>query len=114
MDEPSREIRQVSIEHILPQGWREHWPLPEGVDPDVATEERDDLVHDFGNLTLLMQALNSAVSNGPASTKLPKIALNSELRLNAEFQGRTTWTEEDIRSRSRALFLVAKKVWPRA
>ncbi len=104
---------KLSVEHILPQTWQEHWPLPEGVAVEEATEVREDLVHDFGNLTVLMQALNSSVSNGPAAAKLPKIALQSELRLNTEFQGRTTWTEEDIRARSRKLFAVAKQVWPR-
>ena len=103
---------KLTVEHVLPQAWQKHWPLP-GADAESAAEARDDLVHDFGNLTLLTQPLNSAVSNGPADQKLPKIALDSALRLNKHFQNRTTWTETDITARGAELFEVAKSVWPR-
>jgi hypothetical protein len=50
-----------SIEHILPQKWKDHWLLSEG----GSDEDRDALVDTFGNLTLLTRKLNSSVSNGP-------------------------------------------------
>lgn len=102
----------LTVEHVMPQAWKEHWPLPSDIDVEVATSRRDDLVHDFGNLTLLTQALNSGASNGPAVNKLPLIAANSGLRLNAYFQNRTTWTEDDVSTRGEALFEFAKKAWP--
>ena len=104
---------KLTVEHVLPQKWEKHWPLPVDVDADTAKERRDEVVHDFGNLTLLTSVLNPSVSNGPASAKLPKIAEKAALRLSAHFQGRTTWTEQDIHERGAALFLHAKKVWPR-
>lgn len=104
---------KLTVEHVLPQKWETHWPLPADVDADTAKERRDEVVHDFGNLTLLTSVLNPSVSNGPASAKLPKIAEKAALRLSAHFQGRTTWTEQDIQERGAALFLHAKKVWPR-
>jgi hypothetical protein len=105
--------QRLSVEHVLPQEWQEHWPLPVALDATVAAEEREDLVHDFGNLTLLTQSLNSSVSNGPADRKLPEIAAQSALRLNSSFQGRTTWTEANVRERSHGLFQTALKIWPR-
>lgn len=103
----------LSIEHIMPQSWTTHWPLPTTVDPHYATERRNELLHDFGNITLITQALNSTLSNGPAASKLRAIAKNSTLLLNGYFQGRTTWEEADIQERSEALFEIAKRVWPR-
>lgn len=105
----------LSIEHVMPQSWEAHWPLPASDDPNAAvvtTEGRDELIHDFGNLTLMTQTLNSTISNGPAASKLPAIAKHCTLLLNSYFQGRTTWTEKDIEERSAALFQTAKQVWP--
>jgi hypothetical protein len=103
---------KLTVEHIIPQKWREHWPLPSEVDLDTATDAREAIIHAFGNLTLLTQPLNGSVSNGPASMKLPKIAAQSALRLNTYFQTRRTWTEEDIAERSGLLFRSAKRLWP--
>lgn len=102
----------LTIEHVMPQSWKAHWPLPAASDVDKAAEARDDLIHDFGNLTLITQPLNSSVSNGPAASKLPEIARHGLLLLNAYFQNRTEWTEADILKRGAMLFQTAKKVWP--
>jgi hypothetical protein len=104
---------RLSVEHVMPQSWEKHWPLPEGVDETTAREAREDVVHDFGNLTLLTQELNSTVSNGPAAAKITAMHEHSNLQLAKWFHGRTTWTEDDIRERGRALFKTALKVWPR-
>lgn len=103
---------RLTVEHILPQEWHTHWPLPAAVEQEAAMEQREEVIHDFGNLTLLTQPLNSAASNAAASQKLPLIAQQSKLALNTYFQNRTTWSEEDIRERGRKLFEMAKKVWP--
>jgi len=103
---------KLTVEHVLPQKWRTHWPLPTDTDAEAAADARDEVVHDFGNLTLLTQALNSAVSNGPAAQKLPAIAHQATMLLNAHFQGRTTWTDADICARGAMLFTTAKKLWP--
>lgn len=102
----------LTVEHVLPQEWRDFWPLPAGIDPEVSEEKREEVLHDFGNLTLLTSGLNAAVSNGPAARKLPEIAKESLLKLNQYFSSKTSWTEQDIRDRSAALFEVAKRVWP--
>jgi hypothetical protein len=117
---------KLTVEHVMPQEWEKHWPLPSpdasaraqsgcrwGDLSQLSPEQRDEYIHDFGNLTLITQQLNSAVSNGPAAQKLPQLAHFASLRLNTYFQNRNTWTEVDILERGEALFDVAKKVWPR-
>lgn len=103
---------KLTVEHVMPQTWKQHWPLPDG-DPDAMRSAREELIHDFGNLTLITQPLNSAVKNGPPAAKLPEIAIRSRLGLNTVFQNRVTWTEKDIAERSRNLAKLAIKVWPR-
>jgi hypothetical protein len=77
-------------------------------------EKRDQLVHTIGNLTLLTQALNSTVSNGPFPQKCAAIGQNSNLRINAPFRGAAikAWNEKSIVQRSEALFDRAKTIWP--
>lgn len=108
----------VSVEHLLPQLGRElDYPFPaEPAEPDGLTPSvrRQSAIHTIGNLTLLTQALNSAISNGPFLKKRPAIAENSELRLNARFQDHkiTQWLEPEITQRGRDLFVHAKRIWP--
>jgi len=113
---PKNEIlsnnEDLCIEHVMPQSWQLHWPLPAAVDPKQAEELREEVIHDFGNLTLTTQALNSTISNGPAVNKLPAIAHHSTLLLNRHFQRRSSWTETDIQQRSAVLFDIAKQIWP--
>jgi hypothetical protein len=103
---------KLTVEHVMPQEWRKHWEMPGGDNSEAASESRDAHVHDFGNLTLLTQALNSTVSNGPAKDKLPAIAGQSLLLLNRRFSNLSTWTEADIVKRRAELFEVARKAWP--
>lgn len=57
---------KLTIEHILPQGWREHWPLPEDGKPaELQAAQRDQLLHTIGNLTLVTSRLNPELSNRP-------------------------------------------------
>lgn len=121
---------RLELEHILPRGWRVHWG--EGIrdDPERSTN-RDRLTNTLGNLTLVTQKLNVALSNRPwtdeeASLVAPtgkdaglgKRALlgrYSLLVLNKEIvDGHPrAWTEEDLRARSRRLAEVITEVWPR-
>jgi hypothetical protein len=54
-----------TIEHLLPQSWQAHWPLPNGADLVQTNKDRKELLHTIGNLTLLSGPLNAKVSNGP-------------------------------------------------
>ncbi len=118
LQEPLTLTRRVTVEHVLPQSWQTAWEAPPELptdDPQAenAEERRDRMLHTFGNLTLLTQALNSTVSNGPYEAKRAAIAEQSALRLNTYFQKRPTWAEAEIEERGRTLFEVAQRVWPR-
>ena len=120
----------LSVEHILPSDWEEHWPLLDGERPTMeekfqamfATEEndtrvgqlvrRDRLLNTFGNLTILSMPLNSSVSNGPFSAKREALKEHSLLVVNREITKEEEWGEEQIYTRGRKLFEVAKGLWP--
>ncbi len=103
----------LTIEHVLPRKWRDHWPKP--VDPERSPEEaaahRDNVIHTLGNLTLLTGRLNISVSNGPWSQKRPELD-KSVLRLNQDLKDHEQWDEDAILARGQRLYETALKVWP--
>ena len=110
----------LTVEHILPQKWRQHWgfePTPGVEEDDLDIEllqkenNRDAKVHMMGNLTLLTQALNSTVSNGPFLVKMPALRAQSALVLNRELYSFAAWDESSIITRGLALLGVARKIW---
>lgn len=107
----------LTVEHIMPQAWRAKWPKSDGhlaaeSEDTPETQARDRVLHTFGNLTLLTQALNSSLGNAPFRERQIEIVQQSALQLNAYFQGRQTWDIPDITARGRVLLSVATKLWP--
>jgi uncharacterized protein DUF262/uncharacterized protein DUF1524 len=102
----------LTIEHVMPQGWRRHWPLPDDDNDEEAAEERERLIQTLGNLTLLTKRLNPSVSNGPWKTKRAELRKHSVLKLNVDVIDHGEWDEDTIRERGVALFEIAKKIWP--
>jgi uncharacterized protein with ParB-like and HNH nuclease domain len=119
-------VSALTVEHVLPDGWIENWPLTSG-NPGVteeeqydksrpvgdieATEKRDRAKHSFGNLTLLTQPLNSSVSNSAFPVKKPEIIGNSALALNRYFLHKDSWDESEIAHRGDELYALAVKRW---
>ncbi|MGA3565420.1 GmrSD restriction endonuclease domain-containing protein [Melissospora conviva] len=104
---------KYAIEHIMPQRWQQHWPLPEGTVP----ADRDRLIHTLGNLTLLTSRLNSKVSNGPWAGQAGKrthLEEHDVLMLNRELldQAHESWNEESIEARTQRLVDTVLEVWP--
>lgn len=108
------DYNKATIEHLLPQTWHENlYPLPAG-DVAITKPRRDTQLHTMGNLTLLTQALNGLVSNGPFPDKRNEIAVQSKIRLNSYFQtAPDQWLEGEIWNRGLKLFQDALVVWPR-
>ena len=120
----------LTVEHILPSDWEEHWPLSDGRRPSqdeafqaiFATEENDTrvgqivrrvrLLNTFGNLTILTKPLNSSVSNGPFGVKRRALDDHSLLVVNREISKEEEWGEDQIEARGRKLFEVARDLWP--
>ena len=113
---------ELTIEHILPQRWKENWPVfgfefvdDEGLNRNLdylaKQTERDMVVNKIGNLTLLTGSLNSSVSNGPYSVKMPAVRSHSSLALNRELNNYDEWNESTILERGHSLFSCACQIW---
>lgn len=104
----------LEIEHIMPQQWREHWPLEEqdGAQLTLAMQQRDLAVHRIGNLTLVTSDFNKSVANRGWSVKAPELAQHSKLQLNAGLDKVTHWDEVAMDDRARKLAAVTAQVWP--
>ena len=76
----SRCPKNLTIEHLLPVSWSDDdWPYTGSVQ---SREERRALLHTLGNLTLVNEKLNPALSNSPWSEKRTELAKHSTLHLN--------------------------------
>lgn len=103
---------KLTIEHVMPQEWRKHWPLSGEAAPDELEVNRNRLVHTIGNLTLLNNKLNPSISNSDWNTKKNGIKTHSILLLNKQFEDYPSWSEKDIEARAEQLFKLAVKIWP--
>jgi hypothetical protein len=113
----------LEVEHILPQSWQEHWPLPDGSKAPAdltfalsdqqraAATERQSLVHTMGNLTLLTKPANIEVLNYSFDEKKKRLKA-SLLQMNQCVAAEPQWTEAAIRARSATLAELAIKIWP--
>jgi len=118
--------KNMTVEHIMPQSWEAHWPLPDGrtaaarlnrlfsQDRDASADYRDSVIHTIGNLTLLTTSLNPSIGNAGYEEKRQEILKHSELALNRYFHDidRDVWNEDKIAKRADNLFSFAVKVWP--
>jgi len=120
----------LTVEHILPQNWIEHWPLQDGnkgltevelllneLEPQnanaTATRNRNSVLQTFGNLTILTQALNSAASNSAWPEKKAELLRHSLLPINQQLHSIDAWDEGTIADRANALLNRALELWPR-
>ncbi len=115
--EPLGATANLTLEHIMPQGWERHWQLPDPHDknPELI-ERRKAAVGELGNLTLVTQKLNSSISNGPWSEKRQALDSHSSLFLNKTLldDAPDVWDEVAIRNRSHRLAQQIIKIWPHA
>lgn len=102
--------QKLTVEHLLPQEWQEHYAA-------VMNAEDEALVDTMGNLTLLRQELNSAISNGPfevenGTCKRSEILKHSRLNLNAFLMETKVWDIPAILARGETLLGHAMAIWP--
>ena len=110
-------LGSLSVEHIMPQAWRDHWDAPTAsgnseVDPAV---RRDELIHTMGNLTLVTKRLNASMSNAALDQKREALDAHSTLFLNKDVLTHSAdgWSEADIEARAMRLAEAAIRTWPR-
>lgn len=119
----------LTVEHILPQTWRHHWPMMGAVQPTdeefnqamFAVLEDDTSVgrivrrhrvkQTLGNLTLVTQSFNSGVSNFGFDVKRREFEDQSILMLTKDFVRKDKWDEDEITARSKQLFEHARQIW---
>lgn len=117
--------KRLNIEHVIPQSWHEHWPLSHG-SIDLQPEQRDEVVHCLGNLTLVTQRLNPSLSNRPWYEKREKLREFSLVRLTTSSvlssptsdtipndEWVSTWDETRIGLRGSYLADLAVQTWTR-
>ncbi|MGE3834541.1 MAG: DUF262 domain-containing protein [Acidimicrobiia bacterium] len=113
-----------TIEHVLPQGWGQYWPLPAG-DPELLTFERDRVVQRLGNLTLVNNKLNPSLSNRPWTDadaqaagydfgKRSLLQQHGTLHMNTRIVTGwpECWDEEGIVARGEKLADLVLAIWP--
>lgn len=110
--EPVPYSSKMSVEHLLPQRWSEHWPLPpDPVSAESIKQEREEVMHTIGNLTVVTGSLNSAMSNGTWALKRAELLRHSAIALNRELP--EDWGTYRIQERSQRLAALAVSLWPR-
>jgi hypothetical protein len=116
-DESHVQRGALTIEHVLPQKWRDHWPLPTSGDELEAAAARERALHSIGNLTLVNGRLNPTLSNGDWATKRDLLAEHLVLHLNKDLvngYAERDWDEATIRERGKLLTERAISIWPSA
>ncbi|MGQ0624125.1 MAG: GmrSD restriction endonuclease domain-containing protein [Sporichthyaceae bacterium] len=108
---PQLPRRGYPIEHVLPQQWKDTWPV-DGLEAELARSAR---VHRLGNLTLLTTSLNSKVSNGGWPVKRTGLREHDTLLLNSRLLsklGEEPWEEGSIDARTAELISAFLRIWP--
>jgi len=112
------DFSKLEIEHILPQKWERHWPLPAAED---ARANREHILHGIGNLTLVSGKLNPTLSNAAwldnekgTPGKWSALDEHAKLQMNSRIVKKfpNAWDESTIKERAIDLFAAASKIWP--
>lgn len=98
-------LKNTTIEHIMPQTLSEVWITDLGIDYDQAYKS---LIHTIGNLTLT--GYNSEMSNKSFSDK-KEILEVSHISLNDFILKKEKWGINEIKERAEHLAAIAVKIW---
>jgi len=126
----------LTIEHIMPREWAQHWPLPNGeyapcssvgdpraemlpVDTRSMILKRERIVDTLGNLTLLTREDNSSAGNEPWIGAPPEhpgkrqiLEDENMIALHSHAASLPQWSEETIVERAQKMSEVARDIWP--
>lgn len=109
--EPIPPSKKLSVEHLMPQKWDDHWPVSTYPDPQAERDRRQYFMNTIGNLTLVTGSLNASLSNGGWTTKRQHLLAHSALTLNRSLPD--VWTTDAIEARSGSLAGLAITLWKR-
>jgi len=97
----------LSLEHIMPKKWRNHWNNPQVA--DEAT--RDHKLLTLGNLTVVKGQLNSSMRDAAWDKKQKALQQFSTFKITTDYTNAATWDETNITNRATDLLTYAKAVW---
>lgn len=112
-----------SLEHVMPQKWESHWPLPGKVDEKIETNYRVKAIYSIGNMTLLTTGLNSSLKNFELSRKMngegrkkgiksyASLSITRDDLVTPYEKGNFDWNEDTIEARSVALQQTILEIW---
>ena len=109
---------QFNLEHIMPRSWKkaeENWPLLNDAPPNHS-QNRDSVLWNIGNLTILTRDHNWAVGDASYANKCQSFSKNSNLMLNKKIPHQYPvdkgWDVDQILKRGDDLFGYFCKIWP--
>lgn len=126
--------KELDIDHIMPQSWFAHWPLPDGTkatvgeaaaaanqeisgaqldDRQTAIRARVKAIPTLGNLSLLNISVNREAQHKEFPVKKKLLIEHSNLSLNVSLIGLNAWDEPSIEARGKRLAEAAVKLYPR-
>lgn len=101
-----KETEDIHIEHIMPIDMKK-W-IEAGINIDSQTH--DEYLWRIGNLTLLGQEYNQAISNNPFYDK-KETYKKSEILPNNQIAQKEKWDTKEIEERQEELSEIAQKIW---
>lgn len=113
---------KLNIEHVMPEQWKENWPLPNAEESGHEAQaqnaeraiDRDQCLQSIGNLTLLTKKFNSELQNKAFPEKQPLISEHSRLKITRKISDAKTkvWDVSQIREREENLAKLFCEIWP--
>ena len=97
----------LSLEHIMPKKWRNHWNNPKVT--DEAT--RDHKLLTLGNLTVVKGRLNSSMRDAAWNKKQKALHQYSTFKITSDYLNIALWDETSISNRAGDLLTYAKAIW---
>lgn len=107
MDNNSLNNDNLSLEHIMPKKWRNHWNNPKIADEAI----RDHKLLTLGNLTVVKGQLNSSMRDAAWTKKQKSLRQFSTFKITTDYLNTTTWEETNIKTRATDLLTFAKAIW---
>ena len=100
----------LTVEHVMPSSWRDHWPIKS--DDEAALATRRAAIHNLGNLVLLTKRLNSSIGNSKWSDKRAAVKKLTVLLHVREVIESEDWNEALIVDRAGRLASKILERWP--
>ena len=114
--EPILDTAKLTVEHVMPVKWHQHWALPPDKDETEAIDDREQAIKLIGNLTLVTGKLNGRLKNNSWDEKRKTLGNHSSLFLNNQLLSDApgVWDEAAIEKRSSDLANILIEIFPSA